>query len=244
MFTEAKVYLTGQLVLSEDTIAQFLQDEKTTWDRTCLDDNSTNVEIGGRLCYFSFANPRPGGNKGYISHIHEVKHGSVLEHTAYTFILTQVSRSLTHELVRHRVGMAYSQLSQRYSDKLAFVCPPALKDDYERYLKGYDVPYMKKLMFALDAIQDAYREMNQEIEGSRKEVRQAARCILPNMTETKIQVTANARALLHFFNLRGSKAADVEIRALAIKMYHEVIRVSPNIFGCVKYDGETLQCDH
>lgn len=74
-------------------------------------------EFAGRLCYMSFDNPRPGGNKAYLHHIKEVGHGSVLEHVNFGVLFTGVSRSLTHELVRHRAGTAYSQLSQRYVDE-------------------------------------------------------------------------------------------------------------------------------
>lgn len=85
-------------------------------------------EIAGRVCYMSFEKPRPGGNKTYLDHIKEVGHGSVLEHPSWSFIIEGVSRSLSHELVRHRAGIAISQLSQRYVDEsdVAFVVPPAM----------------------------------------------------------------------------------------------------------------------
>src|SRR4029077_19466275 len=90
-------------------------------------------EIAGRLCYMSFARPRPGGNKAYIDHIKEVGHGSVLEHAVWNFVFTGVSRSLTHELVRHRAGMGYSQLSQRYVDESVaeYVEPAVIAGDPE-----------------------------------------------------------------------------------------------------------------
>ena len=75
------------------------------------------AEVAGRVCYMSFAKPRPGGNQAYLDHILEVGHGSVLEHAVWNFVFTGVSRSLTHELIRHRAGFGYSQLSQRYVDE-------------------------------------------------------------------------------------------------------------------------------
>ncbi len=69
------------------------------------------------MCYMSFAKPRPGGNHAYVEHILEVGHGSVLEHGVWNFLFTGISRSLTHELIRHRAGFGYSQLSQRYVDE-------------------------------------------------------------------------------------------------------------------------------
>src|SRR6266542_3961951 len=65
------------------------------------------VETAGRICYMSFAKPRPGGNQAYIGHILEVGHGSVLEHAVWNLLFTGISRSLTHELIRHRAGMGY-----------------------------------------------------------------------------------------------------------------------------------------
>lgn len=74
-------------------------------------------ELAGRLCYLSFDSPRPGGNVKYLDRIKGEGHGSVFEHVTFGLLFTGVSRSLTHELVRHRAGVAYSQLSQRYVDE-------------------------------------------------------------------------------------------------------------------------------
>src|SRR5581483_10914200 len=94
-------------------------------------DSSLIPEVAGRLCYLSFNNPRPCGNAAYLKHILESGHGSVLEHAVFGMIFTGVSRSLTHELVRHRAGFGFSQLSQRYVDEsdVAFVVPPELQNE-------------------------------------------------------------------------------------------------------------------
>ena len=90
-------------------------------------------EVAGRLCYLSFARPRPGGNRVYLDHIKEVGHGSVLEHAVWNFICVGCSRSLTHELVRHRAGTGFSQLSQRYVDEsiAEYVEPDCIANDSE-----------------------------------------------------------------------------------------------------------------
>jgi len=87
-----------------------------------------NCEVAGRTCYLSFDKPRPGGIAAYVGNILSSGHGSVLEHSNITMAISGVSRSLTHEFVRHRAGWGYSQLSQRYVDakRLAFVVPPRL----------------------------------------------------------------------------------------------------------------------
>lgn len=105
-----------------------LNDDEATMDGEAL------VEFAGRACYQSWTKPNPATatNAGYIRHILEVGHFSVLEHGTATFYLTGVSRSFTHELVRHR-HLSYSQLSQRYvpGGNTATVVPPLFADDPE-----------------------------------------------------------------------------------------------------------------
>lgn len=93
----------------KDVLNDFLS-AKGTQDNTQLvgeRPGAALVETAGRVCYMSFEKPRPGGSKVYIEHILEVGHGSVLENANYSFLTYGVSRSLTHELVRHRAGWAY-----------------------------------------------------------------------------------------------------------------------------------------
>src|SRR6476659_2332370 len=94
-------------------------------------DGERLAEFAGRLCYMSQANPAKRPTREYLDNIKKQGHGSVLEHANYTLLLEGVSRSLTHELVRHRAGFAYSQLSQRYVDEseASFVIPPAVIGD-------------------------------------------------------------------------------------------------------------------
>jgi thymidylate synthase ThyX/5-methylcytosine-specific restriction endonuclease McrA/DNA-binding XRE family transcriptional regulator len=101
------VYLVGRQVVDQEVIDQFLADHGVAWQTDTEVAGEYLAEIAGRLCYMSYARPRPGGNKVYLDHIKEVGHGSVLEHATWNFIFCGVSRSLTHELVRHRAGMGY-----------------------------------------------------------------------------------------------------------------------------------------
>lgn len=203
-------------------------------------------EIAGRICYMSFKNPRPGGNKAYLEHIKECGHGSVLEHSNWSFILEGISRSLSHELVRHRAGMAYSQLSQRYVDEseVAFVVPPALHP----YMKAWEEKMdhrswsifdnwyrarQQNLQEYKDLVDVLSQDAPKELKGTerRKWARQAARSVLPNCTETKLVMTANARALRHCIEMRASAAADVEIRKLFITILKLLQEEAPNLFG-------------
>ena len=201
-------------------------------------------EVAGRVCYMSFARPRPGGNRAYLEHIKESGHGSVLEHAVWNLLITGVSRSLTHELVRHRVGFSYSQLSQRYVDEsnAEYVEPDIIASDAElhatwtdavRYAREAYVRLVRLLESKLEDESFASRWLpaGATVTGRRKVARQAARSVLPNATETKIFVTANARALRHFLELRGSRHAEPEIRKLANILLEVLQRESPHLFG-------------
>jgi thymidylate synthase (FAD) len=192
----------------------------------------------------SFARPRPGGNRAYLEHIKESGHGSVLEHAVWNLLITGVSRSLTHELVRHRVGFSYSQLSQRYVDEsnAEYVEPDIIASDAElhaewaaaiRYAREAYVRLVRLLeaKFEDESFASRWLPTGATAIYKRKVARQAARSVLPNATETKIFVTANARALRHFLELRGSRHAEPEIRKLANILLEVLQRESPHLFG-------------
>ena len=98
--------------------------------RAGADDSNAIIEVSARLCYMSFGRGRRDISD-FIHNLLSSKDGSVFEHVNYGFVFTGVSRSLTHELVRHRAGFAYSQRSQRYVDETegSFVLPPALTSE-------------------------------------------------------------------------------------------------------------------
>src|SRR5437773_12050632 len=113
---EPTVYLLGRQQTNAAEVDRFLADHGVAWQTDTEVAGEYLVEVAGRVCYMSFAKPRPGGNKAYIDHILEVGHGSVAEHALWKFLFTGNSRWPTHELIRHRAGWGYSQLSQRYVD--------------------------------------------------------------------------------------------------------------------------------
>lgn len=117
VLTEPQVYLVGKQIVQAPELERFLGDHGVNWKSDSDVPAEILAETAGRVCYMSFAKPRPGGNATYLNHIKEVGHGSVLEHGVWNLLLTGLSRSLTHELVRHRAGFGYSQLSQRYVDE-------------------------------------------------------------------------------------------------------------------------------
>ena len=208
--------------------------EDVPWD-TDTDGGQALAEFAGRACYQSWKKPNPvtATNAGYLHHILEVGHLSVLEHGSVTFYLTGISRSLTHELIRHR-HFSYSQLSQRYVPErdAALVEPDVIANDPELHAK---------FVAAGEAAINAYTDLLEGLEKKfsdvehatlrRKQARQAARAVLPNATETRIVVTGNYRAWRHFVAMRASEHADVEIRQLAIACLRELSRVAPNVFA-------------
>lgn len=245
VLTEPGVYLIGKQVVQTAELDRFLADHGVSWQSDSEVAAEVVTETAGRVCYMSFAKPRPGGNAAYLGHIKEVGHGSVLEHAVWSFLFTGVSRSLTHELVRHRAGMGYSQLSQRYVDESVaeYVEPDVIAADPELHAVWLDAvthahaAYVK-LAEALNAkLADpkaataALLPPDADRTTRRKAARQAARSVLPNATETKIFVTANARALRHFLEARGAAAAEPEIRKLAGRVLDVLQAESPNLFG-------------
>src|SRR5689334_18948298 len=176
-------------------------------------------------------NPANRTTREYIANIMKQQHGSVFEHANWSLLIEGVSRSLTHELVRHRAGFAYSQLSQRYVDEshAAFVVPPAilgddaLLADWKAQVEGAQATYValvEKLMLRYAWVDDKVHR--------RKMAREAARGVLPNSTETKIVVTANARAWRQTLELRASEGAEMEIRRWAIAVLRALQAEGPS----------------
>ncbi len=213
---------------------EFLAPSDVPWS-TDADGGEALVEFAGRACYQSWdkPNPRTATNASYISHIIDVGHFAVLEHSSVSFYITGISRSATHELVRHR-HFSYSQLSQRYVPEhdAQVVMPPGLADDPE---------LQEIVLAAADASRRAYEDLLAKLEAKiadqpnavlrRKQARQAARAVLPNDTETRIVVTGNYRAWRHFIAMRASEHADTEIRRLAIACLRELAAVAPAVFA-------------
>ena len=239
--TEPKVYLVSRPNVDFEKIAEFLADEELPPAPDSIragdDQAAAIVEVSARLCYMSFGRGRRD-IADFIGNLLRSKDGSVLEHINYGFVATGVSRSLSHELVRHRAGFAYSQRSQRYVDEssCAFVIPPALL-----------APGMKNARAVFELLADrsaeGYETLSEHLQDTvdptdfdsptdaRKAVRQATRSVLPNAAETKMFITANVRAWRHFIEMRASPFADVEIRRLAIRILRVLMEESELLFG-------------
>lgn len=184
------------------------------------------AEFAGRNCYQSWNRPNPATatNEGYLSNILSQEHHSVLEHGSVTFYVDGVSRSLTHELIRHR-HLSFSELSQRYAstDKMEYVIPPAIAT-----VGGWAYA---DIQMVVDNARATYQDVMEETENtglSMKKRREAARAVLPNCTETKIVVTGNLRAWRDVLKKRHHVAADAEIQLFAKEVLRHLRMMAPN----------------
>ena len=146
-------------------------------------------------------------------------HTSTLEHAEFTFGIEGVSRVTEIQLVRHRVGTAFSVQSGRYVKRgdAKFVIPVSVKNNPVIY---------KKYKKILKDVQNLYNEMTDA--GIKAE---DARYLQPQSLQTKMVVSFNARALLHYLELRCCRRAQWESQMMANLMLKEVKKVAPTIFA-------------
>ncbi|WP_235401273.1 FAD-dependent thymidylate synthase [Rubrobacter aplysinae] len=211
-------------------------------------------------CYASFGERRTTNDNAaaYFERLTSAGHGSVLEHANFSFLLYGISRSVTHELVRHRAGTGFSQISQRYvsGSVLRFVERPEYGEDEELH---------RIFEERIDAAAAGYEEMAERLlerqeqgagllsaehrTDARKKVQQTARSLLPNETEAPMVFTGNARALRHIIEMRADAHAESEIRALALRLFACLAAADPILFGDYRVeelpDGtHTVTTDH
>jgi len=200
------------------------------------------AEFAGRICYMSQRNPASRSTTDYLENIKKQGHGSVLEHAVYVLLIEGISRSCSHELVRHRAGFGYSQLSQRYVDEsdAAFVVPPAIIGDaaLEQAWEAQMVAAQAAYVAAVESLMKRYAWVTDKIH-RRKMAREAARSVLPNGTETKIVVSANARAWRTMLELRCGEGAEQEIRRMAVACLRVLQGAAPAFFS----DFETYKAE-
>lgn len=183
------------------------------------------VAAAARLCY----SPRSAGEimddfsqqeaQAFLDKLNDMGHSSPLEHASFTFAIDGVSRALSHQLVRHRIGVSYSQKSQRYvkEKQFEYVLPGSVAGDLKLSQEFQEI---------MAYLQEKYNQMI-----AKGIPAEDARYILPNACATNLVVTMNTRSLLHFFQLRCCTRAQWEIRKLAGLMLAEVKKVAPSLFA-------------
>ena len=210
-------------------------------DPTELPDSSQLCKTAGQLCYASFG-PRRTTNENaaaYFGRLTSAGHGSVLEHANFSFLLYGISRSVTHELVRHR-HLGFSQVSQRYvsGSVLRFVERPEYQDGgglhrlFEERADRAAAEYGGMAVRLLERQEggDALLSADYKTD-ARKKVQQTARSLLPNETEAPMVCTGNVRAWRHIVEMRADEHAESEIRALAVRIFLCLAVADPILFG-------------
>lgn len=233
IYTEPKVRLIAKPQMVHEQVDWFLEENGTPngWvqeDEGGVSDGDSLPEFCGRMCYVSFGDKQgKRTNQSYIQNIVAQGHGSVLEHSNFSFLVTQCSRGFTHELVRHRAGFAFSQESTHYIDysdeKNWSLC-------IDPRVEGYELEDMK---LAAETAYGSYGNVYHELKErgfKKKDACSMARQVLPTGIESKIAFTANARALRHFVEYRGNTANVLEIRQVAVQVVRIMKLEAQNMF--------------
>ncbi|MDO5037886.1 MAG: FAD-dependent thymidylate synthase [Tissierellia bacterium] len=206
------------------------------------------IAAAAKLCYSPVGideisqDLSPEATERFLKMLMDMGHASPIEHVSLSFAIEGVSRTLTHQLVRHRIA-SYSQQSQRYVrlDQFDYIIPPAIEKNPQA--KAIFIKTMEEDQAAYDRLVDLLKEEAQKefmAEGlplkeaqkkAEKKAIEDARYVFPNACETKIVMTMNARSLLHFFSLRTCQRAQWEIRDLAIEMVRLCKEKYPILFA-------------
>jgi thymidylate synthase (FAD) len=241
--TKPTVFLIARPAVDLDGIRGYLEDVGgESWLERQLEEsggapNSAEllVEFCGRACYRSW---EPGLNvnvtrvrtdrRAYLENILKSAHGSVLEHANFSFALRNCSRVLTHELVRHRAGSAFSQESLRYVrlTDIGFRVPPALE------------PVRERVLAIVEQLEEFQREAAEQLgldeDGVpfhvKKEATSALRRLAPIGLSTDIVWTANVRTLRHVIEMRTDPGAEEELRLVFDTIAEIVVREAPFLF--------------
>lgn len=205
-----KVKLIGQTKIDRSVMSSFFEEEGINVNGSIFDgelDGELLSEFAGRLCYMAFNRVRPFDGEytqNYLKNIIKEKHFSVLEHMSFNFLVTNISRACSHELVRHRIA-SYSQLSQRYvRHDGTFVVPATMNNE--------------KTLALLSACYAGYLEEIESCKLPIKEAHNNARYLLPESATTKIVCTFNMRSLVNLITLRTAPGAAEEIRMMVSEM--------------------------
>ena len=217
------------------------------WDTDAVSDTELLSEMAGKLCYMSFdtdlnANLTRTGTRNNHDYLQQgiiaTKHGSVLEHTVVNFVLLDVSRVLTHELVRHGDGTAFSQESGRYVRReLGMFVPDIVRENPQLF---------KEFVKAAEAIEDNYTKLvalsgiNEATDfGWKKKMTSALRRVLPEGRANAIFFSANHRALRHIIQMRTDRQAEEEVRRAFVPVFHAMRERYPAIYA----DGRSTEVD-
>jgi thymidylate synthase (FAD) len=249
-FVEPQVYLIAESRINFDQLEGMLsavgEETATNWlartKEASKSEGELLTEVAGRICYKSFGvglNPNVTkireSSRDYIDNTLSKGDGSIFEHATCTFAFLNVSRVFTHELVRHRVGVAISQESLRYvrPTQLRFWLPPELQDK-KKEVKAV-VEQMEENYHRLERSY-GWDKMNFD---AKKKITSALRRIMPDGMATSIVWTANHRTIRHVIAMRTAEPAEVEIRFV----FDKVARLMKAKFPLIYQDFEYTELD-
>lgn len=232
---QIRVHLIATPRLSDSTL-EFLSQHNTEWRQTPgSTDAERLIEFSGRVCYMAFGEQQsPKTARDYIRHLVTQGHESVLEHATWSFVIDGLSRAAANQITRHRAGWAFSQLSQQYHDgsNSAFVLPREVMSD-----ETISAGMAETFKATLSLYSAAARKFSSKVESTELEARERkrrartfARAVLPNATQTVLAASANARALRHFFKIRGNIPGDPEMRWISARLFEAVSLSAPSVF--------------
>lgn len=249
-FTTPKAFLIAETrVLHENMDAALQHLGVEQWTTDAPNDAQKLLEFAGKSCYMSFdsslnENLTRTGTRSNGQYLREAivgnGHGSVLEHATTTFFIANVSRVVTHELIRHRAGVAVSQTSGRYvrTDELEFYMPLILKDypgAQDIFIKaGLEMEANVRELVSLTGIKET------KVFDLKKRLTSAFRRIIGNGQTNHIVLTANHRAWRHMIELRTSRHAEEEIRLVMGDIFFQLRDRYPDLYSdasVVEVDG-------
>ena len=249
-FVEPQVFLIAESRVNFDQLNAMLTsvggETATDWfartKQASKSEGELLTEVAGRICYKSFGvglNPNVTkirqSSRDYIDNTLSKGDGSIFEHATCTFAFLNVSRVFTHELVRHRVGVAISQESLRYvrPTQLRFWLPPELQEK-----KG-------EVKSIVEQIEENYHDLERSFEWDKstfdvkKRITSALRRIMPDGMATSIVWSANHRTIRHVIAMRTAEGAEVEIRFV----FDKVARLMKERFPLIYQDFEYTELD-
>ncbi len=190
-----------------------------------------HIEYCARTSYDSLDKMADGSHAGFLSNLLRNGHLSVFEHASATFLIDEISRAASHQLVRHRLA-TYTQKSQRYvkENDFGYVVPPSVEADPEALAKYRET---------VNAIRSAYNFLAEK--GIKRE---DARFLLPNAAHTTLTMTANFREWFVVLDLRVSPHAQWEIRELGVRIWKELYAVAPVVFGLTYFENWSKDFDY
>lgn len=244
---QPKAFIIGETkIVPEGLQAMLSEIGVPEWHSDGESDSEVIVEAAGKLCYMSFdtslnKNLTKTGTRNNFDYIQQgligTEHGSVLEHVAINIVFTNVSRVLTHELVRHRAGAAYSQTSGRYvrTDELSFWMPSIIAENIElAEVFEEAILHQEAMIKKFEEISRINSLTGKEDFDRKKKLTSAFRRIIGNGVANNIEATFNHRALRFVIQQRTSRHAEEEIRLVFNDLFNQVADRFPALYADAK----------